>query len=95
MTASANNQDQQASQPHDKFVKRALRNKSIAIDFFSAHWSEIGLGKRELSAITLSNNEHNEPGKAQTRSDVVYRGEMDGQSMHSSWNINLAWRRCC
>ncbi|MEW9890015.1 MAG: Rpn family recombination-promoting nuclease/putative transposase [Candidatus Symbiodolus clandestinus] len=79
MTVSANDNDKQETQPHDKFVKCALKHQAIAIDFLAAHWSEIGLGKRELSTIMLGNNEHNEPGKPQKRSDVVYRGRVSGQ----------------
>lgn len=77
MTASANEKDKKTQKAsHDKFVKCALRNQMIAIDFLAAHWSEIGIGKQELANIVLSNNEHNEPGKAKLLSDVVYRGEI-------------------
>ena len=80
MTASANAKDNvKRETPHDQFVKCSLKNQEIAIDFLAAHWSEIGLGKQELSGIMLSNNEHNQPGKAKLLSDLVYRVKIVGQ----------------
>lgn len=80
MTASANKKvKRKKGTPHDKFAKCALKNRAIAIDFLAAHWSEIGLGKQELSTIALTNNEHQAPNKSKRQSDVVYRGRIDSQ----------------
>lgn len=69
--------------PHDKFVKCAFTNHKIAIDFFVAHLGQqTGLSKEELSGFYLSNSEYQRAFKTKLCSDIVYRGEIEGQDYY-------------
>lgn len=76
------NDEQGYYQPHDKFVKCAFRIKEIAIDFFNNHLVDKGLNKHQLENFNLSNSEHQQPFKTKLLSDVVYRGEVEGQTYY-------------
>ena len=75
--------------PHDKFFKRNLKEKKIAIDFLKAYLPQEIYKIIDINTLQLTEKSFIVPELKEIHSDIIYKCEINGEYSRNCVNAKL------